>query len=87
LKIDQSFIQELNTSSDDKAIVQTIVALAKVLDMELVAEGVESVSHEKLLINFQCEHAQGFLYAKPMVADQFFELMRKGLTQKSTIFH
>jgi len=66
LKIDQSFIHDFTESN--QAIIETIISLAKALDVTVIAEGVEQQRHEHFLIYNQCDEAQGFYYAKPMVA-------------------
>lgn len=66
LKIDKSFIREFNKSN--KAIIETIISLAKALDMKVVAEGVELKQHERFLVQSYCDEAQGYFYAKPMPA-------------------
>ncbi len=66
LKIDKSFIRDFNKSN--KAIIETIISLAKALDMKVVAEGVELKQHERFLVQSYCDEAQGYFYAKPMPA-------------------
>jgi diguanylate cyclase (GGDEF)-like protein/PAS domain S-box-containing protein len=75
LKIDKSFIHDIETNADDIAIVKIIIALAKVLGLDIIAEGVELSIHEKMLDNLSCQHAQGFYYAKPMPAKEFATFM------------
>jgi EAL domain-containing protein (putative c-di-GMP-specific phosphodiesterase class I) len=57
-KIDQSFIQELADNSSDKAIVRTIIAMAKSLNLDIIAEGVETEEQRQLLLNKGCNHYQ-----------------------------
>ena len=66
LKIDRSFVRGLPGETQDHAIVQTILALAKSLGLEVVAEGVETPDQAKVLVDFGCHRLQGYLYAKPM---------------------
>ncbi len=66
LKIDQSFVRDLTTDPDDAAIVTAIVAMAKSLGVEVVAEGVETEEQLARLIELGCHRAQGFLLASPM---------------------
>lgn len=66
LKIDQSFIREFNKSN--KAIIETIISLAKALNMKVIAEGVELKQHDRFLIASQCDEAQGYFYSKPVPA-------------------
>lgn len=75
LKIDQSFVREMITESDSSAIVQTIIALALNLNQKVVAEGVETEEQLKLLYQLGCEQAQGFLFSKPIPAEEFEKLL------------
>lgn len=68
LKIDQSFIANISKSSNDEAIVESIISLAKTMKFKVIAEGVETKSQEKTLIEKGCQEIQGYLYAKPMTA-------------------
>jgi len=71
LKIDQSFIANLGESETNARVVQSIVALGKAMDLEVVAEGVETEQQYAILRKLNCELVQGFLLAKPMSADEF----------------
>ena len=71
LKIDQSFIRELDTDKDDRAIVSTIIAMARNLNVEVIAEGVETESQKQFLIERGCSRFQGYLFGKPVPIDQF----------------
>jgi diguanylate cyclase (GGDEF)-like protein len=74
LKIDRSFVRDISDDSGDAALVQAIIAMAKSLQLKLVAEGVENGSHESFLIAHGCEYAQGFYYSKPIPADEIEKL-------------
>ncbi|OAL83230.1 regulator [Acinetobacter sp. SFD] len=65
IKLDRSFIEELTLDGQDAAIVQSIIHLAHQLDLEVVAEGVETLSQASLLYQQGCDLLQGFFYAKP----------------------
>ena len=65
-KIDKSFTKGLGVEVEDTAIVQTVVDLAHILGMEVVAEGVEIEEQETLLKEMGCDCAQGFHFAKPL---------------------
>ncbi|ENW26600.1 hypothetical protein F924_02835 [Acinetobacter lwoffii ATCC 9957 = CIP 70.31] len=65
IKLDRSFIEELTLDCQDAAIVQSIIHLAHQLDLEVVAEGVETLSQASLLYQQGCDLLQGFFYAKP----------------------
>jgi len=79
LKIDQSFVRDITTDPHDAAIVQTIISMAQSLEMEVIAEGVETQEQREFLESRGCLAYQGYLYAKPLPID---ELERKlsGLT-------
>jgi diguanylate cyclase (GGDEF)-like protein/PAS domain S-box-containing protein len=70
LKIDQSFVRDLANDSGDRAIARSIIDLAGNLGMETVAEGVETDEQSFILSDIGCGCLQGFLYARPMPADQ-----------------
>ena len=69
IKIDCSFVRDMLTDRDDRAIVQGIVGLAHAFGRELIAEGVESVAHGCALLAMGCEQGQGFGIAQPMPAE------------------
>jgi diguanylate cyclase (GGDEF)-like protein/PAS domain S-box-containing protein len=66
IKIDQSFVRDMLTDSDDLAIVQGVIALAKSFKRNVIAEGVETIAHGKALLDLGCDLAQGYGIAKPM---------------------
>ncbi|APW40313.1 bifunctional diguanylate cyclase/phosphodiesterase [Rhodoferax koreense] len=68
LKIDQSFVRDLETSADARAIVKAVVGLAHALNLSVVAEGVETEAQRDVLTALKCDELQGYLYAKPMTA-------------------
>jgi diguanylate cyclase (GGDEF)-like protein len=68
IKIDRAFISDLATSADARSIVQTIVQLARRLDLRVVAEGVETEAQRDQLVALGCDELQGHLFAKPMTA-------------------
>jgi EAL domain-containing protein (putative c-di-GMP-specific phosphodiesterase class I) len=81
LKIDRSFIQDINDNSDDLAIVSAVIALARTLQLEVVAEGVESKAHLDLLSRLGCELALGYhisLPRPPGGVARFFDLETAG---------
>ncbi|KAE8438720.1 bifunctional diguanylate cyclase/phosphodiesterase [Vreelandella piezotolerans] len=71
LKIDISFVREMLDNHHDRAIVQTIIAMANTLDMKTLAEGVESAAQAALLAEMGCNQAQGYFFGKPLPADRF----------------
>ncbi|MEZ9231648.1 EAL domain-containing protein [Vibrio amylolyticus] len=71
IKIDKSFIQQLDSSEEDRAIVRSIISVAKKLDLKVITEGIETLSQEAFIISEGCEYGQGYLYGKPMPCDEF----------------
>jgi len=78
LKVDASFVSQLEVDPENREIVKTIVALAKNLQMGVVAEGVESAGQQAFLLRLGCETMQGFLFAGPLDPEQVESLLRKG---------
>lgn len=70
LKIDRSFVQDLEDSADARAIVNAVVRLAHALGRKVVAEGVETAAQHDILRGFGCDELQGYLFARPMPARQ-----------------
>ncbi len=68
LKIDRSFIMDLEHSADARAVVDAVIKLAHALGLKVVAEGVENQRQQQVLEGMQCDELQGFLFAKPMSA-------------------
>lgn len=75
LKIDQVFIH--NLSDTNKAIVETIINLAKSLNVQVIAEGVEEIAEEQFLTDVNCDFVQGYLYSKPIPASDVAEKLSK----------
>jgi diguanylate cyclase (GGDEF)-like protein/PAS domain S-box-containing protein len=73
IKIDSSFIRDLETDPNDRAIVQAILAMAKSLDLATVAEGVESCAQLERLAALGCNEYQGFLFSRPLPPEEFAE--------------
>jgi diguanylate cyclase (GGDEF)-like protein len=71
LKIDRSFVKELPDSADASAIVSAILALAKALNLNTIAEGVETLQQKAFLQNTTCNAVQGYYYSKPMPVAEF----------------
>lgn len=82
LKIDRSFVNRIGKINGDTEIVQTIVTLAHRLGMDVVAEGIETVPQLKALKNLGCELGQGYLFAKPLPADDAAKFVQSWRSQK-----
>ncbi len=76
LKIDRSFVSRMNEGEQPLQIVRTIIELARVMGMDVVAEGIETVEQYRLLRGMGCRYGQGFLFARPMSAAAVTELLR-----------
>jgi len=77
LKIDQHFVADIFRDPDDAAIVEAIISLAWSLKLEVVAEGVETPEQMRYLLDHRCHQMQGFLFSRPVPADQFELLLRR----------
>ncbi|MDH5469616.1 MAG: EAL domain-containing protein [Gammaproteobacteria bacterium] len=76
VKIDRSFVSELPDSKDDALIAQTIIAMAHSMNLGLVVEGVENVRQLNFFKKQGCHIVQGFLFSKPLLADELLEMLR-----------
>jgi diguanylate cyclase (GGDEF)-like protein/PAS domain S-box-containing protein len=76
LKIDRSFVRDLVTDSSDLAIVSAIIAIARHLHIEVIAEGIEAYQQVEILRRLGCTVGQGFLFARPMPADEIVKMLR-----------
>jgi diguanylate cyclase (GGDEF)-like protein/PAS domain S-box-containing protein len=76
LKIDRSFVRDLVTDSSDLAIVSAIIAIARHLHIQVIAEGIEGYQQAEILRKLGCTIGQGYLFARPMPADQCFAMLR-----------
>ncbi|NTW81243.1 MAG: EAL domain-containing protein [Geobacteraceae bacterium] len=79
LKIDRSFVQDITTNQDDAAIAETIISMAQALKLNVIAEGVETRAQMELLSFNNCIEMQGYLFSRPVPAEQFAELLHNGL--------
>jgi EAL domain-containing protein (putative c-di-GMP-specific phosphodiesterase class I) len=74
LKIDQSFVRDIGDDKNDTALVTAIIAMAASLQLDVIAEGVETPQQAEFLMAHGCHEAQGFYYSKAVPADAFAEL-------------
>lgn len=77
LKIDRSFISNLINNDTDRALVEAIIVMAHKLDINTIAEGVETMEQQDLLIQFGCDYAQGFYYSSAIPVEEFEKLVAK----------
>jgi diguanylate cyclase (GGDEF)-like protein len=85
LKIDQSFVQEIDATHDDSSIVSAIIKMGESLKHLVVAEGIETREQRAYLQTQRCAEGQGFLFSKPLAATQFAHLLQMGLAE--TVVH
>ncbi|MEL6333824.1 MAG: EAL domain-containing protein, partial [Cyanobacteria bacterium J06626_26] len=74
LKIDRSFVKNIETTSGKEAIFRTIVLLAHNLGMDVVAEGIETPAQREMLLSIGCEYGQGYFWSKPVGASEIARL-------------
>jgi EAL domain-containing protein (putative c-di-GMP-specific phosphodiesterase class I) len=77
LKIDQSFVREIATDRNSASIAEAIIAMAHRLNLTVIAEGVETEDQLAMLRDRDCDEIQGYLFCKPVPADQMTELLRE----------
>lgn len=75
LKIDKSFIQNMNNDNNSKTIVSSIIAVGKNLNLDVIAEGVETKEQLEFLKSQDCIQVQGYLFSKPIAAEEFEKLL------------
>jgi diguanylate cyclase (GGDEF)-like protein/PAS domain S-box-containing protein len=78
LKIDQSFVRDIATDSSDIAVVRATIAMARSLDLAVMAEGVETETQRQLLLKNGCTQFQGYFFGRPLPIEQFEALLKKG---------
>jgi EAL domain-containing protein (putative c-di-GMP-specific phosphodiesterase class I) len=77
IKIDRSFVRNIPQDVEDKAITEAIIAMGKTLSLTVVAEGVETEEQMNFLKEHSCDEMQGFYFSKPVVPEQFADLLRE----------
>ncbi|MDB6083166.1 MAG: hypothetical protein JWN43_1047, partial [Gammaproteobacteria bacterium] len=75
LKIDRSFVRDLVTDSSDLAIVSAIIAIARHLNIQVIAEGIEAYQQADMLQKLGCSVGQGFLFSRPLPAEECVRLL------------
>lgn len=77
LKVDRLFIRDIGTSSENCIVTEAIIAMGKTLSLTVVAGGVETQEQHTFLSEHACDELQGFHFSKPVLPEQFAELLRK----------
>lgn len=85
LKIDQSFIRQINENNDDKAIVSTIIDLGNNLNLKLIAEGVEELSQLEILQHLGCQEIQGYYFSRPLASDKLNNFLQEFNKQQANL--
>jgi diguanylate cyclase (GGDEF)-like protein len=75
LKIDKSFVQDIDTNNDSRAIVSNTITLAKKINVKVIAEGVETKEQLKFLKEYNCDMIQGYYFSPPVTMDSFTKLL------------
>ncbi|HAN73141.1 MAG TPA: GGDEF domain-containing response regulator, partial [Planktothrix sp. UBA8402] len=78
LKIDQSFVRNLHTNKINAAITQSLISMAHLLNLKVIAEGVETQEELNILQGFQCDEIQGYLFSRPLNLEDFQTLVKSG---------
>jgi EAL domain-containing protein (putative c-di-GMP-specific phosphodiesterase class I)/CheY-like chemotaxis protein len=77
LKIDRNFVKNVHSNSENGAISQAIITMARQLNLRVIAEGVETLEEREFLVECGCEDMQGYLFSRPVKADEFKELLKQ----------
>ncbi len=83
IKIDRSFVRDLENSSQDRAIAKAIISMGKALGLTVVAEGVETAEQDAFLRGHECDELQGYLFSRPIPAEAVALLLRPTLSSPS----
>lgn len=86
LKIDRSFIRDFATDQNDRTIVAAIIAMAHSLEIDVIAEGIETEEQLNLLIAQDCNHYQGYYFSKPVPVSEIESTLKKAALPKSKIY-
>ena len=86
LKIDRSFVHEVGNGEDSEIIINAIISLARSLKLGVVAEGVENVEQAEFLVQNGCHVAQGFMYSRPIAAEDLIPWLEALLMEKTGVF-
>ena len=85
LKIDQSFVSRMTRNPDDATIAKAVIAMGKSLKQRVIAEGVETPEQYAFLLAEHCDAGQGYYFSRPVMAEEFAELLASGIPE--TLLH
>ncbi len=80
LKVDRSFVKDMSANENSKALAEAIIVMAHKLGIKTIAEGVETHEQQEILVGFGCDYLQGYLYSRPVPANQFEKLITSGIS-------
>ena len=78
LKIDRSFVKEIPHDTNDRAIAEAVIAMGRALNIDIIAEGVETGQQARFLSDRGCVEAQGYLFSRPMAAEKLEIMLLDG---------
>jgi diguanylate cyclase (GGDEF)-like protein/PAS domain S-box-containing protein len=84
LKVDRSFIRDIPSNAEDRAITEAIISMGRTLGVTVVAEGVETADQQAFLSSRSCDEMQGFFFSKPSHPNEFARLLRKHVATRRT---
>jgi EAL domain-containing protein (putative c-di-GMP-specific phosphodiesterase class I) len=82
VKIDRSFVADIETNERDATLVKSIISMAHGMGLKVTAEGVENEAQVDQLVQFGCDEMQGFLFSKPVSASEVTKLLQTGIKQR-----
>ena len=85
LKIDQSFVRQITSAPDDTTIVTAVISMGRSLKLRVVAEGVETQEELAFLQARSCDEAQGYFFSKPVLPQQFAQLLKSGIFETAVV--
>jgi EAL domain-containing protein (putative c-di-GMP-specific phosphodiesterase class I) len=85
LKIDKSFVRQIDAAGEDTAIVIAVIGMAQSLKLRVIAEGVETREELEFLRAHQCDAAQGYYFSRPVPSKQFANLLRTGIPKRQRL--
>jgi EAL domain-containing protein (putative c-di-GMP-specific phosphodiesterase class I) len=76
IKVDKSFVRDIQVDANDAAIVTAIIKMSHSLNFKVIAEGVETIEQLQFLKEYECDEIQGFYFSKPISGEEFYDLLK-----------